>query len=112
MNCFFRIWKASSFCCRDPSKKMTPLPLSVQAQLRKIARKALDSLEHDIFKELDDLVAQQGTPKPQERFAIWASMWQMILMYRDLLSGYKSYINRLASAGVDLRTGMFTWRID
>lgn len=98
MNCFFRIWKTSTFYCRDPANKITPLPLSVQAQLRKIARKALDSLEHDIFRDLDDCVGQKGAPKPQEMFAVWASMWQLILMYQELLVAFKSHLGRIASA--------------
>lgn len=97
MNCFFRILKARSFWCLDPTNKLTTLPLSVQAQLRNIARRAIYSLEHDILKEMDDCIAQQGIPQPQERIAIWASMWQLILMYRDLLQGFKAHIGRLAT---------------
>ncbi|KAK1241473.1 hypothetical protein MKX08_001447 [Trichoderma sp. CBMAI-0020] len=98
MNCFFRILKARSFWCLDPTNKLTTLPLSVQAQLRNIARRAIYSLEHDILKEMDDTIAQQGVPQPQERIAIWASMWQLILMYRDLLQGFKAHIGRLATS--------------
>ncbi|KAL7925117.1 hypothetical protein ACQKWADRAFT_285099 [Trichoderma austrokoningii] len=97
MNCFFRILKARSFWCLDPTNKLTTLPLSVQAQLRNIARRAIYSLEHDILKEMDETIAQQGIPQPQERIAIWASMWQLILMYRDLLQGFKAHIGRLAT---------------
>lgn len=96
MNCFFKIWKTASFWCRDPANNIVTLPLSVQAQLRKIARKGLDSLEHDVLKELDDCLTQQGPSKPQERMAIWASMWQLILMYGDLLSSFKTHLLRLS----------------
>ncbi|KAK5990793.1 hypothetical protein PT974_09066 [Cladobotryum mycophilum] len=96
MNCFFRIWKAPSFWCLDPSNKLTSLPLSVQAQLRNIARKGLYSLEHDILKELDDCLTQQGPPKPHERMAIWASMWQLILMYRELMGAFKTHLVHIA----------------
>lgn len=72
--------------------------MSVQAQLRNIARRAIYSLEHDILKEMDDTIAQQGIPQPQERIAIWASMWQLILMYRDILQGFKAHIGRLATS--------------
>ncbi|RFU73489.1 hypothetical protein TARUN_8774 [Trichoderma arundinaceum] len=98
MNCFFRIWKARSFWCLDPTNKLTTLPLSVQAQLRNIARRAIYSLEHDILKEMDEVIAQQGPPKTQERIAIWASMWLLILMYRELLQGFKGHIGRLAGS--------------
>ncbi|UKZ79596.1 hypothetical protein TrVFT333_007354 [Trichoderma virens FT-333] len=97
MNCFFRIWKARSFWCLDPTNKLTTLPLSVQAQLRNIARRAIYSLEHDILKEMDECIAQQLPTKTQDRIAIWASMWLLILMYRELLQGFKTHIGRLAS---------------
>lgn len=95
MNCFFRIWRTHSFSCLDPSNKLVTLPLSVQAEVRHIARKALESLEHDVFKQLDECVAHQGPPKTQEKLAIWASMWQLMLMYRDLLNAFKADISRM-----------------
>ncbi|KAK2596188.1 hypothetical protein QQS21_006393 [Conoideocrella luteorostrata] len=95
MNCFFRIWKMPSFLCIDPSKNLVPLPISVQAQLRNIAIKALDRLEHDVFKMLDDCLSQQGSPKADERVAIWASMWQLMLMYREILMGYKCHLGHI-----------------
>lgn len=95
MNCFFRIWKMPSFMCIDPSKKLVPLPISVQAQLRSIARKALDLLEHDVLKMLDDCLSQQGSPKAEERVAIWVSLWQLMLMYRELLIAYKTHLGHM-----------------
>ncbi|KAH7171070.1 hypothetical protein EDB81DRAFT_189221 [Dactylonectria macrodidyma] len=97
MNCFFRIWRTHSFMCLDPSNNLVTLPLSVQAEVRHIARKALESLEHDVFKLLDDIIAQQGPPKNQDKLAIWASTWQLLLMYRDLLNTFKSDISRMGT---------------
>jgi hypothetical protein len=97
MNCFFRIWKTDSFWCRDPSKKLVGLPISVQAQLRNIARKGLDSLEHDILKELDECISQQGPAKNDEGLAIWASMWQIILLYREILAMFKKHVSYVTS---------------
>ncbi|KAF4581072.1 hypothetical protein GQ602_007209 [Ophiocordyceps camponoti-floridani] len=88
LNCFFRIWKTSSFSCRDPTNKMANLPLSVQARLRSIARGALKSYEYKVLKALDECLGQHSQPKPSERMAIWASLWQLILMYRDLLKAF------------------------
>lgn len=81
--------------CIDPSNNLAPLPVSVQAQLRRIAKKALDRLEYDVLKILDDCLTQQGSPKPEERVAIWASLWQLMLMYRELLIAYKSHLGRM-----------------
>lgn len=102
MNCFYRIWKTHSFWCLDPSKKVVDLPLSVQAELRLIALRALESLEHDILKQLDDSLAQQGTIQSQDKLAIWASMWQLILLYRDLLKGFKNHISRSRVPGNEI----------
>lgn len=93
MNCFFKIWKTSSFSCRDPSNKLVNLPPTVQAELRLIAHKALESLEYDVFKMLDDCCSQTGI-KSQERPAVWACMWQLMLMYRELLEAFKPVITR------------------
>ncbi|KOS16899.1 hypothetical protein ESCO_004741 [Escovopsis weberi] len=115
MNCFFRILKTPSFWCLDPTNKLTNLPLSVQAQLRNIARKGLYSLEHDILKELDDCLTQQGPPKAQERMAVWASMWQLILMYRELAADFKNHISRLQnenrepSQNITQQSHMYKW---
>jgi hypothetical protein len=97
MNCFFRLWQTSGFWCRDPSNKIVKLPVSVQAQLRKIAYRALYSLEHDVLKELDECLTQQGPPKLEERLAIWASMWQLLLMYRDLIIAFHGHLANLKS---------------
>ncbi|RDA84792.1 hypothetical protein CP532_6538 [Ophiocordyceps camponoti-leonardi (nom. inval.)] len=89
MNCFFRIWRTSSFSCRDPTNKMANLPLSVQARLRNIAREALKSFEYKVLRALDDCLGQHAQPKSSEKMAVWASLWQLILMYRDLLNAFE-----------------------
>ncbi|KAH6997914.1 hypothetical protein BKA56DRAFT_664561 [Ilyonectria sp. MPI-CAGE-AT-0026] len=115
MNCFFRIWRTHSFSCLDPSNKLVTLPLSVQAEVRHIARKALESLEHDVFKQLDECVAHQGPPKTQEKLAIWASMWQLMLMYRDLLNAFKADISRMGPVhdpAVAHAKSLYQWMTD
>ena len=98
LNCFFKIWKSSRFFCRDPSNNFVSLPTSTQAQLREIARKAVYSYEMDVLKELDDCLTQQSSPKPEERLAIWASMWQLIFIYRECLSTFRKYMERVQPA--------------
>jgi hypothetical protein len=90
MACFFRIWSTAAFSCRDPSGKIVGLPMSVQAELRSIALRGLSLLEGDIFKELDDCVTPSGMPKPDDKLAIWACMWQLMFMYRDLMSASRA----------------------
>ena len=101
MNCFFKIWKSSAFLCIDPSSRLSTLPLSLQAQIRSIARKGLNNLELDILRDLDDCLTQSGTPKSQDKMAIWASLWQLMLTYRELIIGTKAYLYRAASFGAE-----------
>ena len=88
----------SSFWCRDPANHIVNLPLSVQARLRNIAREALKLFEYKVLKSLDDCLSQHTQPQPQEKMAIWASLWQLILMYRDLLTAFKAQITRINRA--------------
>lgn len=104
MGCFFRIWRTPFFYCRDPKNKLAPLPLSAQARLRSIARSALHGIEHDVLKKLDDCLTQTGAPKDDDRMAIWACMWQLMLMYRDLANANKSFAHYGASYGADAQT--------
>ncbi|KAF4512444.1 hypothetical protein G6O67_001583 [Ophiocordyceps sinensis] len=99
MSCFFRIWRMSSFSCRDPTNRIANLPLSVQARLRKIAREALKSLEYRVLKSLDECLGQHAQPQPAEKMAVWTCLWQLILMYRDLLTACKAKITRLDNEG-------------
>lgn len=99
MNCFFTIWKTSSFGCLDPSNKRVDLPLSVQAQLRSIAKKGLDLLEIDVMKELDGCLAQQGKLQEPEQLVIWACLWQLLLMHREILIGFKEHLDTTEDTG-------------
>lgn len=110
MNCFFKIWKARAFVCNQDTKMA--VPPTVQAQLRNIARSALNSLEHDILKELDDCVTQQGKPKDQERLAIWMSLWQLMLMYREILNQFGQHLDILARQTRDMALGTKLLRLD
>ncbi|RGP64044.1 hypothetical protein FSPOR_8210 [Fusarium sporotrichioides] len=104
MNCFFRIWKAPRFTCCSSSNKISQVPFTVQAELRRIAWNALVSHEHDILKLLEDVLAQQDSLKAQEKMAVWASLWQLMLMYRDLIIAHDGYFSRNPSAQKDQNT--------
>ncbi|KAM5355956.1 hypothetical protein ACJ41O_002602 [Fusarium nematophilum] len=105
MNCFFRIWKAPRFTCCSSPNKVSHAPPTVQAELRYIAWKALVSLEHDVLKLLEDCLAQQDPLKPHERMAVWASLWQLILIYRDLVIAHDSFFSRNPGAKRDPAIG-------
>ena len=101
MNCFFRIWKAPPFTCCSSSNKFSHVPFTVQAELRRIAWKALVSHEHDILKLLEECLAQQEPLKPRERMAVW----QLMLMYRELVIAHDNFFMRNPSATRDPAVG-------
>ncbi|KAF9769409.1 hypothetical protein IL306_013168 [Fusarium sp. DS 682] len=101
MNCFFRIWKAPRFTCCSSTNKFSQVPFTVQAELRRIAWNALVSHEHDILKLLEDCLAQQESLKAQEKMAVWASLWQLMIMYRDLVIAHDGYFARNPGAKRD-----------
>ncbi|KAM0427574.1 hypothetical protein ACHAPT_007535 [Fusarium lateritium] len=106
MNCFFRIWKAPPFTCCSSANKFSHVPFTVQAELRRIAWKALVSHEHDILKLLEECLAQQEPLKPRERMAVWASLWQLMLMYRELVIAHDNYFMRNPNAARDPAVAM------
>ncbi|KAI8203626.1 hypothetical protein K4K52_005383 [Colletotrichum sp. SAR 10_76] len=69
-----------------------PLPLLAQAELRTIARKAMESAERDILASLDKLFRPQSI-KESERPAIWAALWQLMFIYRSLLRNVRPMTN-------------------
>jgi hypothetical protein len=95
MGCFYRIWKTSSFGCRDPSGRVSVLPISVQAQLRHIAMKAIHSIEGDILRQLDNLTTPAHQPKHDDRLALWAGLWQLMLFYRDLTASSWDWLSHV-----------------
>lgn len=62
------------------------LPYSVHEELRHIAKKAMESLERDILGELDACMTQSGAVKPYEKPLLWACLWQLMFVYRQLLT--------------------------
>ncbi|KAF4123408.1 hypothetical protein GMORB2_6109 [Geosmithia morbida] len=101
MSCFFRIWKTPSFWCRDPTGKIASLPISVQAQLRAIALRGISSVEHDVLKELDGLTTPSHQPGPDDKLAVWASMWQLILIYREMTAAARNCLSMSESSPSD-----------
>ncbi|KAF9879128.1 hypothetical protein CkaCkLH20_03361 [Colletotrichum karsti] len=85
MKCMYKI------CCEDKfdfvwdtTNTVRPLPLPAQAELRTIARKAMESAERDILLELDKLFRPKSIGDG-ERPAVWAALWQLMFVYRSLL---------------------------
>lgn len=92
------------------------LPYSVHEELRHIAKKAMESLERDILGDLDACMTQSRAVKPYQKPLLWACLWQMIFVYRQLLRSSSSHPGfqrcrdityRLYTALVAYYTGFF-----
>ncbi|KAK1993725.1 hypothetical protein LX36DRAFT_703321 [Colletotrichum falcatum] len=69
---------------RDGADAAEPLPLLVKAEFRAIAREALEHFEGRALRTLDRYLAPKKVPEC-EAPALWASLWQLLFVYRDLL---------------------------
>lgn len=92
--CMFKIWMTQHSShsngiyyrghkSKGPAER---LPYSVHEELRHIAKKAMESLERDILSELDACMTQSGAVKPYEKPLLWACLWQLMFVYRQLLT--------------------------
>ncbi|KAK1639234.1 hypothetical protein BDP81DRAFT_314933 [Colletotrichum phormii] len=68
---------------------ITELSFSAQAQIRGVAKSALEASERDVLAELDKHL--KNKMETDERPAVWAALWQMMLIYRDLLKNIRSW---------------------
>lgn len=85
MRCLYKVWSQKEFLCqKDLKAPPQPLPKSLQMGLRNLAKSGLKRLESEIIEGLDKSLHTVTSMKDNERLAFWASMMQMILMYRDL----------------------------
>ncbi|KAF4830517.1 hypothetical protein CGCTS75_v005967 [Colletotrichum tropicale] len=89
----YKICSAQTLFFVQPNGKgVEELPLPAQAELRGVAHAALESSERDILSELDKYLK---TPKisDQDRPAVWAALWQLMFVYRDLLRNVRPWRN-------------------
>ncbi|KAK2037278.1 hypothetical protein LZ31DRAFT_181376 [Colletotrichum somersetense] len=69
---------------RENTHAVEPLPLLAKAEFRAIARMALEQFEKSALRALDKYLAPKKVPEC-EAPALWASLWQLLFIYRDLL---------------------------
>ena len=90
MRCWHKIWQCptlwSSTQSSQQAKKLSDV---AHLQLKTLAKNRLIFLERQVFEKLDSLL-QVGL-KPLD-VPIWASFWQLILLYRDLLALHRRLI--------------------
>ncbi|EQB54764.1 hypothetical protein CGLO_05369 [Colletotrichum gloeosporioides Cg-14] len=88
----YRICRSEKLWFLQKDKGVVELPLPAQAELRGVARSALDSSERDIHSELDKYLKTPKIPD-QDKPVVWAALWQLMFVYRDLLRGVRPLHN-------------------
>lgn len=106
MRCWYLIWQTSklyAYTQGDASgldarkDKYSRLPPTTLWELRKITAEALIACEKEILLELDEL--SDGARLIE--LPLWACMWQMILIYRQLVAGYSKLARSQLVSSVD-----------
>lgn len=127
MKVMYRICCADDlYFVRENSSSLELLPLPAKAELRSIARMALESTERKVLEALDKCLASKKVPE-DEMPAIWAALWQLMFLYRDLLRNrapwshsavpllnavavfYSSYFRTAASLKLSMGTLRGSW---
>lgn len=106
MRCWYLIWQTSKLYTYthggapnpgehgDQHSTLSPTALW---ELRKITTERLISCEKEILLELDEL-SPDGARVIE--LPLWACIWQMILIYRQLVAGYSNLAHRSSVAGL------------
>ncbi|TQN71857.1 hypothetical protein CSHISOI_03631 [Colletotrichum shisoi] len=80
---------------RENTRTVEPLPLPAKAEFRTIARKALESFESSVLRALDKYLSPKKIPE-HETPVVWAALWQLLFIYRDLLRNRAPWNNNAA----------------
>ncbi|KAL1883163.1 hypothetical protein Daus18300_000221 [Diaporthe australafricana] len=100
MRCWYRIWQTSILysCAHEEgstassrNEAHTELPAAALRELKKLATNALIACEKEILLELDELSPSMA---PLIELSHWACIWQVILIYRQLVAGYSNLARR------------------
>lgn len=107
LRCWYLIWQSSKlYTCahggvpyaNGPAHSYSQLQPTVIWELRKIATEALVACEKEVLLELDEL-SPDGARLIE--LPLWACIWQMILIYRQLVSGYSNLARNQPASSVN-----------
>lgn len=115
LRCWYLIWQTSKLytcahggvpCANGHTHSYSQLQPKVIWELRKIATEALVACEKEVLLELDEL-SPDGARLIE--LPLWACIWQMVLIYRQLVSGYSNLARSQPAGSINGgRTG--EWR--
>ncbi|KAI8218244.1 hypothetical protein K4K53_008853 [Colletotrichum sp. SAR 10_77] len=93
VKCMYMIYRSRTLYFFQ-ANKVQELPGPAHAEIRGVARSALESSERDLLAELDKFFkTQKQKLDDKERPIVWAALWQLMLVYRDLLRNMKPFGN-------------------
>ncbi|KAJ0340234.1 hypothetical protein COL922a_003668 [Colletotrichum nupharicola] len=93
VKCMYKIYRSRTLYFFQANKPQE-LPGPAHAEIRGVARSALESSERDLLAELDKFFkTQKQKLDDKERPIVWAALWQLMLVYRDLLRNMKPFGN-------------------
>ncbi|KAI1075077.1 hypothetical protein F5B20DRAFT_585652 [Whalleya microplaca] len=89
IRCMYKIWRHWKFFCqKGPGWNLEELPPSIHKGLKGIATHRMKALESDILSQIEK--CHKVDVKQPDRLPLWASMLQLILMYRDIFTLFQS----------------------
>ncbi|KAJ0313869.1 hypothetical protein COL5a_007191 [Colletotrichum fioriniae] len=93
LNAMCKIYRSPTlYFIRSGEVRISELSLPAQAEIRSIARSVIESSERDILADLDRyLKPTKSKMDNHERPAVWAALWQLMFIYRDLLRNVKPW---------------------
>lgn len=112
MRCWYMIWQTSKLYAHahggasnasGHANSCFELPRMALWELKKMASNALIACEKEILLELDELSPNDAR---LIELPLWACIWQMVLIYRQLVAGYSNIArSQPVSAGNGVNTG-------
>ncbi|KAI0136297.1 hypothetical protein BJ170DRAFT_710262 [Xylariales sp. AK1849] len=83
MKCLYKIWRQKQFYRQISPRMMQEIPKALCDEIRDMVSRKLMRLERDILADLEAF-SKPKTIQVAERLPVWASMMQLLLIYREI----------------------------
>jgi hypothetical protein len=103
----FELWNTHTIYCHENGKPQGELPKSVHNELKRICNNAMRSEERHIQNLLDARIKQHHLSKNVQLPLVWACLWQLLLMYRQILVGPVTVVGQTTQEFQDASQRMF-----
>lgn len=102
---FFHVWNKPALWCHFPSLDTAINSQYITSRLSVVAFKRLCALEEDILQDIGKLVMHPFRRRSQEKMELWVSLWQLILLYREVMLTTESMLTSMDLSSRDPGTG-------